>query len=231
MIFQRIESDLSMRWHIVEIFGNLISQVSESLDSIALVGGHIFEPELEVLKYKDLTHYGVEFDSRVKTELFDLNISQIVDKNYDLVLCSQVLEHVYDVKQAIENLAKLVRQGGFLWIACPASNYAHGSPEYFSAGYTPELITNLLPLGDFEVIFAEKYGSERMYFYTHTLQRWPTQREYKFPLRFKFSRYFFRDFFWRIIALFKSPKFDSELHHATETVVFARKKFTSLEAH
>ncbi len=231
MIFQRIESDLSMRWHIVEIFGNLISQVSESLDSIALVGGHIFEPELEVLKYKDLTHYGVEFDSRVKTELFDLNISQIVDKNYDLVLCSQVLEHVYDVKQAIENLAKLVRQGGFLWIACPASNYAHGSPEYFSAGYTPELITNLLPLEDFEVIFAEKYGSERMYFYTHTLQRWPTQREYKFPLRFKFSRYFFRDFFWRIIALFKSPKFDSELHHATETVVFARKKFTSLEAH
>lgn len=220
-----------MRWHIVEIFGNLISQVSESLDSIALVGGHIFEPELEVLKYKDLTHYGVEFDSRVKTELFDLNISQIVDKNYDLVLCSQVLEHVYDVKQAIENLAKLVRQGGFLWIACPASNYAHGSPEYFSAGYTPELITNLLPLEDFEVIFAEKYGSERMYFYTHTLQRWPTQREYKFPLRFKFSRYFFRDFFWRIIALFKSPKFDSELHHATETVVFARKKFTSLEAH
>ncbi len=231
MIFQRIESDLSMRWQIVEIFGNLISQVSESLDSIALVGGHIFEPELEVLKYKDLTHYGVEFDSRVKTELFDLNISQIVDKNYDLVLCSQVLEHVYDVKQAIENLAKLVRQGGFLWIACPASNYAHGSPEYFSAGYTPELITNLLPLEDFEVIFAEKYGSERMYFYTHTLQRWPTQREYKFPLRFKFSRYFFRDFFWRIIALFKSPKFDSELHHATETVVFARKKFTSLEAH
>jgi SAM-dependent methyltransferase len=220
-----------MRWHIVEIFGNLISQVSESLDSIALVGGHIFEPELEVLKYKDLTHYGVEFDSRVKTELFDLNISQIVDKNYDLVLCSQVLEHVYDVKQAIENLAKLVREGGFLWIACPASNYAHGSPEYFSAGYTPELITNLLPLEDFEVIFAEKYGSERMYFYTHTLQRWPTQREYKFPLRFKFSRYFFRDFFWRIIALFKSPKFDSELHHATETVVFARKKFTSLEAH
>ncbi len=231
MIFQRIESDLSMRWQIVEIFGNLISQVSESLDSIALVGGHIFEPELEVLKYKDLTHYGVEFDSRVKTELFDLNISQIVDKNYDLVLCSQVLEHVYDVKQAIENLAKLVRQGGFLWIACPASNYAHGSPEYFSAGYTPELITNLLPLEDFEVIFAEKYGSERMYFYTHTLQRWPTQQEYKFPLRFKFSRYFFRDFFWRIIALFKSPKFDSELHHATETVVFARKKFTSLEAH
>jgi hypothetical protein len=35
----------------------------------------------------------------------------------------------------------------------------------------------------------------------------------------------------QLIALFKSPKFDSELHHATETVVFARKKFTFLEAH
>ena len=165
-MFQRIESDLSMRWYIVEIFGNLISQVTENLDSIALVGGHIFEPELKFLEYKDLTYYGVEFDSRVKTELFDLNISQSVDKNYDLVLCSQVLEHVYDVKLAIENLAKLVRKGGYLWIACPASNYAHGSPEYFSAGYTPELITNLLAPLDFEIILAEKYRSKRMHFYT-----------------------------------------------------------------
>jgi SAM-dependent methyltransferase len=212
-----------MRWHIVEIFRVKISEVTEKLDSIALVGGHIFEPELKVLQYDALTHYGVEFDPRVETELFDLNIPQVTDKGYDLVLCSQVLEHVYDVKQAIENLAKLVRKGGYLWIACPASNYAHGSPEYFSAGYTPELITNLLPPEDFEFILAEKYGSERMYFYTHTLQRWPTQSEYYFPLRFRFSRYFFRDLFWRIIALFKSPKFDSELHHATETVVFARK--------
>ena len=223
MIFQEIESDSSMRWHIVEIFRDKISEVTENLDNIALVGGHIFEPELKVLEYKALTHYGVEFDPRVETELFDLNIPQIIHKSYDLVLCSQVLEHVYDVKQAIRNLAKLVGKGGYLWIACPASNYAHGSPEYFSAGYTPELITNLLPPEDFEIILAEKYGSERMYFYTHTLQRWPTQTEYDFPLRFRFSRYFFRDLFWRIIALSKSAKFNSELHHATETVVFARK--------
>ncbi len=106
-----------------------------------------------------MTHYGAKFDSRVKTELFDLNISQSVDKNYDLVLCSQVLEHFYDVKQAIQNLAKLVRQGGLLWIACPASNYAHGSPKYFSAGYTPGLITNPLPLEDFEVILQKNMGS------------------------------------------------------------------------
>lgn len=142
---------------------------------------------------------------------------------FELVLCSQVLEHVYDVKQAIHNLAQLVAVGGYLWIACPASNYPHGSPEYFSAGYVPELITRLLnPLG-FEIIFAEKYGSPRMYFFTHALQYWPTQREYLFPLRFKISRYFFHDLLNRLVAMAKSPKFGSELHYATETIVFARK--------
>ena len=213
-----------MRWEILEIYKVALREIDRPIVSLGLVGGHIKEPELAVTEYEQVTFYGIQENEGVHTQDFDLNQIQTINECHDLVLCSQVLEHVYDVKQAIENLAKLVRKGGYLWIACPASNYAHGSPEYFSAGYTPELITNLLPPEVFEIILAEKYGSKRMYFYTHTLQRWPTQREYNFPLRFKFSRYFFRDLFWRIIALFKSPEFNSELHHATETVVFVRKK-------
>lgn len=212
-----------MRWHIVGIFQEQINQVAEKFDDIALVGGYIQEPELKVLDYKHLTYYGVELDPRIETHLFDLNSPQIVDKKYDLVLCSQVLEHVWDVKLAIENLAKLVRKGGYIWIACPASNYAHGSPEYFSAGYTPEMIVQLLkPLG-FDVKFSKTFGSERMYFFTHALRYWPTESQYRNPLRFKISRFFFRDLLWRILAISKSSRIDSELHHATESVVFAKK--------
>jgi len=125
--------------------------------------------------------------------------------------------------QSIENLANLVRKGGYLWIACPASNYAHGSPDYYFADYTPNLFANLLHTHEFEILHATLYGSERMCFFTHALRYWPTRKEYQFPLRLKISRYLFKDFFWRLLATLKSPKFDSEIRHATETVVFAKK--------
>lgn len=212
-----------MRWEIVKIFSEQITNTSAVFRNIAIVGGHIDEPELKVLSPQRVTYFGIESDSRIQTNFFDLNFPQQVNAQFDLVLCSQVLEHIYDVKQAIVNLSNLTEVGGYIWIACPASNYPHGSPHYFSAGYTPELITNMLkPLG-FTIIFAEKFGSDRMYFFTHALRRWPTKEEYYFPLRFKISRYFFRDFFWRTVALCLKSRFDSELHHATETVVFAQK--------
>lgn len=212
-----------MRWHIVEIFKKELLPLHANLSDIGIVGGHINEPELSGLDSKQFTFYGVEPDQRVETIHFDLNNPQDLNNQHDLVLCSQVLEHVYDVKQSIENLANLVRLGGYLWIACPTSNYPHGSPDYFSAGYTPKLIANLLRPHGFEILHASQYGSERMYFFTHALRYWPTRAEYQFPLRVEISRYLFRDLFWRMLAIFKSSKFDSELHHATETVVFAKK--------
>lgn len=212
-----------MRWKILETFESCVNALPQPFESIALVGGQINEPELSVVSYIQVLYYGIQGDERMNMTHFDLNIPQVVDTQHDLVLCSQVLEHVYDVKQSIENLAKLVRKGGYLWIACPTSNYAHGSPEYFSAGYTPELITKLLmPLG-FNIELSEKFGSERLYFFTHTLRYWPPKSEYYNPLKFKLSRYSLRDLFWRTVALTKSSIFDSELHHATETVVFAKK--------
>lgn len=195
----------------------------QPINSIAVVGGHIGEPELKVTRYQKATFYGIEEVVQKESIYLDLNKHFQANTQHDLVLCSQVLEHVYDVKQSIQNLANLVSSGGYIWIACPTSNYSHGSPEYYSAGYTPSLIVNLLEPHGFKIIHAQNYGSERMYFFTHALRYWPTEIEYKFPLRFKISRYFFRDFIYRTLAVFKSPKFDSESHHATETVVFARK--------
>ena len=212
-----------MRWQILEVYKTALMEIDRPINSLGLVGGHIREPELAVTQYEQITFYGIERDKHVETHYFDLNQRQTISGNHDLVLCSQVLEHIYDVKQSIENLGHLVSLGGFIWIACPTSNYPHGSPDYFSAGYTPELIVNLLKPQGFRIILAEKYGSERMYFFTHALRYWPTKAEYYFPLRFRISRYFFRDLFWRMTAMSKSAKFDSLLHHATETVVFAQK--------
>lgn len=179
-----------MRWEILRIFEESIAPLDADINTVAIVGGGVEEPELKYLQRKEFSFFGIERGNIDKFTQFNLNVPSANEKQFDLVICSQVLEHVYDIKIALANLVNLVKPGGYLWIACPASNYAHGSPDYFSAGYSHQLITHLIkPLG-VQIILAENYGSRRMYFYTHALQYWPTRREYEFPLYLKPSRYF-----------------------------------------
>jgi SAM-dependent methyltransferase len=50
---------------------------------------------------------------------------------YDLVLCTEVLEHVANWSGAFENLAALVAPGGFLLLTCPHFYQLHEEPYDF----------------------------------------------------------------------------------------------------
>lgn len=218
-----------MRWLVTEKFNKLIAPYVNQVKKVAVVGGSSLEPELkfivEHLPSVEINFLGVE--SATESEFFtylDLNIEQDNPRmRYDLVLCSQVLEHVWDVKVAIQNLVNLTNDDGYIWIACPASNYAHGSPDFYSAGYQPELICKLLELRGVQVIHKELLGSKRNYFMTHAIQIWPSRYEHQFPLAAGFSRYFLNQIFGRFFAIFKSPIVQSTSKYATETFVLARK--------
>jgi hypothetical protein len=223
-----------MRETVVSIFLQAIEPHLGNIDSIAVVGGSKRDPEvveLEKIKNFVVTTYGIDDDSDFK---LDLNLSNKMVLKYDLVICSQVLEHVYDVKYAIANLVNLLEVNSLLWIACPASNRSHGSPEYFSAGYQPELIINLAQEYNLELIKFGKLGSKRLYFFTHALRVWPNQKELYSPIfKYDFNRFsgskiknifrFFRDFPGRLFATFLSPKVNEQVEFATETFVLFQK--------
>jgi hypothetical protein len=221
-----------MRWKVIDLFNELIFPFVHEIKSIAVVGGGASEPELEIFRGNSnlvIHYYGI--DSNVGSHDFtylDLNNSYLqksglTKTKYDLILCSQVLEHIWDVKQGLSILVQLAADNGLIWVACPASNYAHGSPSYFSAGYQPELIENLLEKERVEIIAKGCFGSKRYYFMTHALQIWATRNEHMSPLTFGFSRYFPRQILGRFIAMFRSAKIATEPRYATETYVLARK--------
>jgi len=56
------------------------------------------------------------------------------DKSFDVVLCTEVLEHVPDPVLAIEELARLVRPGGILIVTVPFCSFTHFAPYHFSTG-------------------------------------------------------------------------------------------------
>ncbi len=156
---------------------------------VAVVGGSLEEPELTMLKEFnfdfEISILGVEGYSNI---VLDLNKepSEVLQK-FDLVLCSQVLEHVWDLENAFSNLGALLQKGGLLWISCPASNRFHGSPDFFSAGYSHQFLRNQLAKFSLSVLEAESFGSHRNYIATHSLDVWLTGRGHRWPMVFAFE--------------------------------------------
>jgi hypothetical protein len=218
---------------------NWIEDNPRSITSIAVVGGSSKEPELlkilTIYPMAKVIFYGIENADLDSTFIeLDLNLPSDTTQKFDLVICAQVLEHIWNLSVAFDNLSKLLdSDNGLLWINCPASNMVHGSPEYFSAGYSVEMLTKHLGMVNLEVVLAGSIGSRRLYFFTHALQFWPTNFELMHPiLTYRPLRSYgrkivfetIRGFFGRTYSLLLSPMQTSEPQYATESFALAKPK-------
>ena len=156
--------------------------------SVAVVGGSNQEPELKLLKEKfsiSLKVFGIETEfSDVYLDLNEEIRTNELRQKFDLVLCNQVLEHIWNLKSAFKVLNYLTKTSGLIWVSCPASNRVHGSPEYFSAGYMRSFLQKNLNNYGFEMISSNSIGTERLYKMTHAQQNfsWPSLRELNSPI-------------------------------------------------
>jgi len=216
-----------MRWLVTARFRQSIDASGDTIRTIALVGGSKSDPELQDFTHKEnvtITYLGVEAPADGEFLYFDLNEPNDVQMKFDLVISSQVLEHVCDYDKAFSNLRKITKQNGLLWISCPTSNYAHGSPNYYSAGYTPEMISKNLEKIGFTILDQTSFGSPRLYFLTHALQIWPSRLELRYPVFFGISKYWLKQLPLRLYSTLLSNKQSANLKTATETVVLGRLK-------
>jgi hypothetical protein len=224
-----------MRWLVVEEFKHVINSLPK-LESVAVIGGTSNDPEVQKLKILfpalRISYFGIfnEFDD-VNFRYFDLNSPGVIDETFSLVLCSQVLEHVHNLENCFKNLTNLVdKSGGFLWINCPCSNMSHGSPDFYSSGYSKDLIEQYLMRNSFASIKSGYLGSRRYHFMTHSLRCWATRQEHNHPvLGYKFKpgsalgilNKFRKEILWRFIATLFSKKVRTDLEYATEVFVLA----------
>jgi SAM-dependent methyltransferase len=137
-----------MRWLISQDFIRVFEKSEKVFANIAVVGGGPNDPEINWLIHDQpetqIQYFGISEIEGQNFTYFDINLpaKDVNFKKFDLVHCAQVFEHLWDIKQALSNLSDLVSDDGLIWINCPASCRAHGSPDYFSAGYQPNLIVS-----------------------------------------------------------------------------------------
>ena len=205
-----------------------------SLIRVAVVGGYKTEPEIKALLHLgyslQVQIYGIEEDM-IRLDLNDMpqNLS-LAKGNFDLVLCSQVWEHIWSHEAALMNLTSLMSKQSYLWLAAPASNRFHGSPQYFSAGFTSQYLTNNLSRVGLEVHSHGQLGTRRNYLATHTLPTWLSVKGHQFPLFLAFSEHKFAPrvlFSFRYLIktfglLLTSKKITTSSRFATESWAFAR---------
>lgn len=217
----------------LEEFSRLIT--SKCKMNIAVVGGYLLEPEIKALEFlgveATVNIFGIDDGTNYLNLNEEITSENDLCGNFDLVLCSQVWEHIWNHESALTNLKKLIKKDGFIWLACPTSNRPHSSPSYYSAGFTSEYLSNNLSRLGLDVKASGQIGTPRNYRATHTLPAWLSVRGHYFPPVYAFSQ---RSLFPRIIyslrfllttvsLLFSSTRISDDINCATETWILAKR--------
>lgn len=65
------------------------------------------------------------------------DIEELPTGEFDIVLCTEVLEHVPDPVAALKAISRSVKSGGKVMITVPFSSRMHQAPYWFSSGLSP----------------------------------------------------------------------------------------------
>jgi hypothetical protein len=153
---------------------------------IAVVGGSAAEPELAALTALGMRYFVTTYGLDQANQHIDLNDPPseevIADESYDLVLSSQVIEHLWNHASYFSWLSRLACSGAYLWVGAPAANRPHASPDYFAAGFTNSYLARNLEISGFSVIDSGMLGSQRLYNGALAEDEWLSVEEHRRPL-------------------------------------------------
>ena len=73
------------------------------------------------------------------------------DASFDVILCSEVFEHLPDVLKALDEFARLLKPGGKLIVTAPFASFVHFAPYHYTAGFSRYWYEYHLPSRNFEI--------------------------------------------------------------------------------
>jgi len=146
----------------------ILAKFAQDLSSKIKPGENVLDAGAGTCPYKKLfkkgnytsqdfckSDYGLDYSSiDIKSEIYAIPRP---DSSFDYILCSQVLEHLKYPHKALDELNRLLKKGGQLWLSCPLAWEEHDTPyDYFRfTHYALELlgketgfkIINMTPIG------------------------------------------------------------------------------------
>uniref|UniRef100_A0A6U6GYX8 Methyltransferase type 11 domain-containing protein n=1 Tax=Odontella aurita TaxID=265563 RepID=A0A6U6GYX8_9STRA len=124
-----------------------------------LLSTSLGDPELEYLRPRNVTEYvhrkdGMPNDGDLHYIPEEVNPS----RDFDLVVFSQTMEHLYDPLLCLRNLFGFMRPGGYIFTSTCTTNQPHMTPFHFFH-YTPMGLAVMLERAGFEVLEVGVWGN------------------------------------------------------------------------
>ena len=81
------------------------------------------------------------------------------DESFDVILCTEVFEHLPEPILALKEFSRLLHPGGQLILTAPFCSLTHFSPYHFYTGFNRYFYETHLPSHDFKIIELEQNGN------------------------------------------------------------------------
>lgn len=127
----------------------------------------------------------------------DITAIPAADGSFDLILCTEVFEHIPRPELAVQEFARLLRKGGQLAITAPLGSGIHMAPYHYYGGFTPYWYQHFLPQYGLEIEyirpnggFFKLYGQESQRFLVLITPRATFARVLFFPLKLILALWF-----------------------------------------
>jgi hypothetical protein len=124
------------------------------------------DPEIDFLNYINIDHVPYSED---KGDFHILNLK----KEYDFILFSQTIEHLYNPFLSIWNLHHHLKPGGMMFTSMPTINIPHMVPFHFN-GYTPIGLCMLMKSVGFKILELGYWGNNDYINKLFTNKSWPS---------------------------------------------------------
>lgn len=99
------------------------------------------------------------------------------DESFDVILCSEVFEHIPDAIAAVREFARILKPGGTLLITAPFSSLTHFAPYHF-CGYNRYWYMHHLPAVGLDIRDIEHNGSWFAFIAQELRRSWLVGRMY-----------------------------------------------------
>lgn len=89
---------------------------------------------------------------------YDGNTIPFPDEYFDCILCSEVVEHLFDLDTVLNEMKRVLKKGGKILITCPFVWNEHEAP-YDYARYSRFALTDIIERKGLKLLAYEKKGS------------------------------------------------------------------------